>query len=221
MTTRRAIAVLVCAALTIGVLCEPATATADTVIFPELSRFIPVNPADYGVTQMTPGHTNVFTEFLTPDGIPCDFADTPWMEASAGCTAGTLPGVSVPAPTVDYFDNGRQRHAGVFGISTNIWLRTFSDPPPETSQLRALPPGHSISQYGVTCGVDDSQMIACIDPKGRGFMLSPRWSGWLPQATPGQPIAAAPIRCSYALDITTCRDGSHGFVSTTSDLETY
>ncbi|MBZ4620668.1 hypothetical protein GBO18_12020, partial [Mycobacterium avium subsp. hominissuis] len=36
------------------------------------------------------------------------------------------------------------------------------------------------SQDGVVCGVDDSGTTACKDPQGRGFVLSPHGSGWLP-----------------------------------------
>jgi len=45
---------------------------------------------------------------------------------------------------------------------------------------KQLPAFHTIIVNGVTCGVDDKKMTACKDPQGRGFILSPAWSGWLP-----------------------------------------
>jgi len=45
-----------------------------------------------------------------------------------------------------------------------------------------LSPFHTLTVFGVTCGVDDKKMTACKDPQGRGFVLSPSWSGWIPKA---------------------------------------
>ncbi|MBS9535178.1 hypothetical protein KIH27_16445 [Mycobacterium sp. M1] len=46
--------------------------------------------------------------------------------------------------------------------------------------IKTLPPFHSIALGGVICGVDDAGTTACKDPQGRGFVLSPKGSGWLP-----------------------------------------
>ncbi|QCR71458.1 hypothetical protein FCV17_06315 [Mycobacterium avium subsp. hominissuis] len=44
--------------------------------------------------------------------------------------------------------------------------------PPTRGQIR-------LSQPSI-CGVDNSGTTACKDPQGRGFVLSPHGSGWLP-----------------------------------------
>lgn len=46
---------------------------------------------------------------------------------------------------------------------------------------KVLQPFHTLTVYGVTCGVDDKGTTASKDPQGRGFVLSPSWSGWLPK----------------------------------------
>jgi hypothetical protein len=48
-------------------------------------------------------------------------------------------------------------------------------------RIRMLPPLHKITVDGATCGVDDEGTTACKDAQGRGFILSPAWSGWLPK----------------------------------------
>jgi hypothetical protein len=39
---------------------------------------------------------------------------------------------------------------------------------------------HSITVNGIICGADNAGTTACKDPQGRGFVLSPHGSGWLP-----------------------------------------
>lgn len=211
--TRRIVRIsrgLLACALSAYALHSAPTSHASVPVFPDLATYIPVDVKDYQVEESSPGHTNIFTKFLTPDGIPCSFEST-----GAGCVASNFPGVSVPAPSFPYSDGtGFTLRTGVFGISTNIWLRSFSSLPADTSNVKTLPPGHSITQHGLTCGVDAAMMTACIDPQGQGFMLSPTWSGWLPHVTPGQPLTAEPIHCRITdKGITSCRDGDHGFSS--------
>lgn len=181
-------------------------------VFPDLARYTPVRVEDYGVDMVSPGITNTFTRFLAPGGVSCSFDTT--GEYSALCIGPSFPGVSIPAPQFDYGDgSGIKISPGEFGIATNVWLRYFNQLPPRyLPQLKPLPPMHSITKYGVTCGVDDAGATACIDPKGRGFLLSSAWSGWLSHVTPGQVLTSAPIHCTEDAGTTSCKDGEHGFV---------
>jgi hypothetical protein len=47
--------------------------------------------------------------------------------------------------------------------------------------IKTLPPLHSITVGGAVCGVDDKGTTVCKDAQGRGFILSPTWSSWLPR----------------------------------------
>ncbi len=143
------------------------TAHAEPSKFPDLSGYTPVNIADYRIDTTTPGMPSSQIFFLTPDGIPCTFST-----GTAGCKGDNLPGV--PAEDKDpftYIDT-------VTGIqpanSTSYVNNTIRG-----QQIKTLPPFHSITVSGVICGVDDKKMTACKDPQGRGFVLSPAWSGWL------------------------------------------
>ncbi|WP_134071441.1 hypothetical protein [Mycobacteroides salmoniphilum] len=131
------------------------------------------------------------------------------------CIAPTFPGVSVPAPSYRYGDgSGIKVGQGVLSIRTNSWSQFSYQLPPDTTKLKALPRMHSITRYGVTCGVDGTGATACIDPQGRAFMLSSAWSGSLPHVTAGQTLTAAPIHCTQDAGTTSCKDGDHGFVHT-------
>jgi hypothetical protein len=151
------------------------TTSAQADKFPDMSSYTPVNPDDYALHYETPGRPNATMtayNFATPDGIGCSFNQSP----SAGCTGNNFPGV---APL--HCDPSNRQY-GVNAISTdrNIWQATdTSCDKPATSVV--LPPFHTLTVYGVTCGVDDKGTTACKDPQGRGFVLSPSWSGWLPK----------------------------------------
>lgn len=149
---------------------------ADTPEFPDLSHYTPVNVADYEVDTSTPGITSQAVYFLTPDGIICAFGKPP----GAGCTGNNLPAV----PPVVNSPNGTR---GVNSIDTDAGLRTTNSPigtngTAHGNPVRTLPPFHTITVDGTTCGVDDAGTTACKDAQGRGFVLSPQGSGWLPRA---------------------------------------
>lgn len=147
------------------------TAHAEPVKFPDISGYTPVNPQDYAIDTSSPGIPSTGTYFLTPDGVICGF--TPGL--GAGCTGNNLPGI--PAATgwhMNEVATGRPPRQTTVPIGTN---GTVHGNPVET-----LPPFHSIDVTGIICGVDDAHMTACKDPQGRGFILSPAWSGWLPHA---------------------------------------
>jgi hypothetical protein len=136
---------------------------ADTPKFPDMSKYTAVNVADYEVDASTPGIQATMVMFLTPDNITCNFMNPP----SAGCTGNNFP--SVP-PVVN----------GVSAIATDAPLSAGDSGLPHSPNLKTLPPFHTITVNGVTCGVDNARTTACKDTQGRGFVLSPNGSGWLP-----------------------------------------
>ncbi|TGB35817.1 hypothetical protein [Mycolicibacterium peregrinum] len=141
---------------------------ADPPSFPDLSRYTPVNPQDYSIELANPGRPDPQSQiyFLTPDGITCTFINT-----AVRCTGNNFPAVPPAA------DDG-----SVNRIGTDIGLKTTRNPIKQdpSHPFKTLPPLHSITVSGVACGVDDKQTTACKDAQGRGFVLSPSWSGWLP-----------------------------------------
>ncbi|WP_211285840.1 hypothetical protein, partial [Mycobacterium timonense] len=111
--------------------------------------------------------------FLTPDGVVCNFTPD-----QAQCSGNNLPSVP-PAPS--HPDAGI---TGVNWIGTTTGLKQTNEGEPsrvvDGHPVKTLPPGHSITVDGIICGVDNSGTTACKDPQGRGFVLSPHGSGWLP-----------------------------------------
>jgi hypothetical protein len=140
------------------------SAWADPPPFPDMSRYVPVDAADYEVDASTPGIHTTQVIFLTPDGITCDFMTPP----AAICTGNNFP--SVPPATV-----------GVNSIGTDYGLAAIGSGIPQRTNLKTLPPFHTLTVNGVICGVDDKRTTACKDPQGRGFVLSPNGSAWLPR----------------------------------------
>ncbi|RDH78433.1 hypothetical protein DVS77_11185 [Mycolicibacterium moriokaense] len=171
-TLRRTTLVIAMMSALVVVGCR-AESQAGTPTFPDLSGYNPVNVADYQVDLTTPGRPNQGVYFRTPDGIICGFATYP---PGAACTAENLPGVPPlddPAPGV------------VQSIGTDRDVQPTNSPIGQGgtvhgNPVRTLPPFHTIAVDGVICGVDDSGMTACKDADDRGFVLSPKGSGWLP-----------------------------------------
>jgi hypothetical protein len=145
------------------------TAHADPPKFPDFSDYTAVNPADYRIDTTSPGVPSSRVVFLTPDGVPCSF-----LSGVAGCTGDNLPGIQAKdkRPYSYVSTDGGIRVAG----STPYVDNTVHGQP-----IKTLPAFHSITFNGATCGVDDSGTTACKDSQGRGFILSPSWSGWLPK----------------------------------------
>jgi hypothetical protein len=188
----------------------PPPALPGTPTFPDFSHYTPVSTKDYGVKESSPGFTYTFTRFLGPQGMWCGFD----LQLGAGCSGPKFPGVSVTAPLLEYgTGNGLALTPGTFDISTGREFMMFDEIPYDHSQLKPLPPMHSISESGVTCGVDKADGIACLDSQGRGFVLSPQWAGRLTRTAPGQPLLADPIRCTRTPTATTCQQNGHGFTS--------
>jgi hypothetical protein len=145
-------------------------AHADPPTFPDISRYTPVDPKDYALQSENSGrpYPLTMTYFLTPDGVICDF-----LPAQAQCIGNNLPAIPPASPTA----NGTAR-VNWIGTATKLQPTVQSDH--NSSGAKTLPPLHSITVNGVICGVDDSGLTACKDSQGRGFVLSPHGSGWLP-----------------------------------------
>jgi hypothetical protein len=168
-TARRSTTVIAMMCILISVGCR-SESQADTLKFPDLSGYTAVDVKDYTVDTSTPGRSSSGVYFLTPDGIICGFDEYP---AAAGCTGNNFPAVP---PVAD----------GVNAMSTTTGLSGTNSPLGQGNTVhgnpvKTLPPFHTLTVYGVTCGVDDAKTTACKDPEGRGFVLSPKGSGWLPK----------------------------------------
>jgi hypothetical protein len=159
---------------------HPPTGTngaANPGTFPDMTDYIPVNPDDYSWQTDNPGRPTKLTTygFDTPDGIRCTFGQPP----GASCGGNNLP--SIPAAICDPTQGIYRYNLVSTSQGVQQWPRgapNCADGPPPHN---VLPPFHTLTVYGVTCGVDDKGTTACKDPPGRGFVLSPSWSGWLPK----------------------------------------
>lgn len=150
------------------------TAHADPGKVPDLSGYTQVDPHEYAIDTSTPGIHSTGTYFLTPDGIICGFSNPP----GAACSGNNFPNIAPVAQS-----EGGLR---VNGIGTDFPLQETTTPLGTDGRvhdqpLKTLPPFHSITVDGVTCGVDNARGTACKDGQGHGFMLSPAWTGLLPR----------------------------------------
>ncbi|GAA4294708.1 hypothetical protein [Mycobacterium paraffinicum] len=154
----------------VSVVVVSCSAHADAPAFPDINSYTPVNVADYAIGLPNTGRTPLNTVyFLTPDGITCDF-----FSGQAQCTGNNFPAVPPAAGpgTVNVIGtaSGLAQSGNPIAPNGQVYGRS----------LKLLPPKHSITVDGVICGVDDSGVTACKDPQGRGFVLSPHGSAWLP-----------------------------------------
>ncbi|MHA3022953.1 hypothetical protein ACXPWS_22175 [Mycobacterium sp. BMJ-28] len=165
--------VVAAAGLLVGA--HPPESHADTPQLPDFGTYTSVDIADYRIDTTTPGHPSSGTYFKTPDGIVCNFSSL-----QAQCRGNNFP--AVPPATSDPSRNLNR----VNWIGTVTGLKQTNEGPVgdlvHGQPIKTLPPFHSISVFGAVCGVDDARTTACKDSKGRGFILSPAWSGWLPNA---------------------------------------
>jgi len=140
-----------------------------------MTGYAPVDVAEYRIDTTSPGHASSAIYFLTPDGIACNF-----RSGGAQCTGNNFPAIP-PAPS-----NPSSGLKLVNWIGTSTKLQQTNNPIASDGralgqQIRTLPPFHTLTVDGATCGVDDKKMAACKDSQGRGFVLSPAWSGWIPK----------------------------------------
>jgi|KBSSwiStaDraftv2_1062776.scaffolds.fasta_scaffold11275_4 hypothetical protein len=166
----------IAAAITAGVAAFCATpAHADPPRFPDLGGYMPVSAADYTIDTTSPGIPSNSVVFLTPDGIVCNF-----VIDQAQCTGNNFPAVPPVATDPAKGLNG----ANWIGTSTGLKKTgnpTITGNTYRGEPIKTLPAFHSIAFNGMICGVDDARVTACKDSQGRGFILSPAWSGWLPK----------------------------------------
>ena len=171
--------------LAIASLTSPCKAIADPTtptpsggaeIFPSMSGYTPVNPDDYKSELDNPGRPTKLTtyDFTTPDGVQCTFG----QPASGSCGGNNLP--SVPPATCDPVHGIYRYNSISTSQGVRQWPRADMNCENKAPTGKLLPPFHPLTVYGVTCGVDDKKTTACKDSQGRGFVLSPSWSGWLP-----------------------------------------
>lgn len=171
MVIKKLVGVMTLVGATFSVAC---TAHADPPRFPDLSADAPVDIRDYTIDVPNPGRPPLPTVyFLTPDGVVCNYTPD-----QAQCTGNNLPAVP-PAPS-----NPNAGITGVNWIGTTTGLKQTNEGEPsrviDGRPVKTLPPGRSITVNGIVCGVDNAGTTACKDPQGRGFVLSPHGSGWLP-----------------------------------------
>jgi len=145
--------------------------------FPDMSSYTPVNPDDYVQQLDNPGRPNKLIKysFNTPDGIQCGFDQPP----GASCGGNNLP--SIPPAICDPTQSIYRYNLISTSQGVQQWPRGASNCSEGSPPQKVLPPFHTLTVYGATCGVDDKGTTACKDPQGRGFVLSPTWSGWLPK----------------------------------------
>lgn len=143
--------------------------------FPDMTAYTPANPDDYNRELENPGRPEKRSGyfFSTPDGIRCLFG----QPSLAACTGNNFPSIP-PAPCDESTGKG-----SLNSISTDRGLQKYGSAScvAGPSLGKVLPPFHTLTVYGVTCGVDDKGTTACKDPQSRGFVLSPSWSGWIPK----------------------------------------
>ena len=145
------------------------SAHADPPKFPDIGSYEPVDVSDYALDASTSGMPAIQVYFETPDGVICNF-----LSGQAQCTGNNLPGLPPASPT----SKGAPR---VNWIGTSSGLKPVVPSDDRSVGVNTLPAMHSITVDGVICGVDGSETTACRDRQGRGFILSPSWSGWLPK----------------------------------------
>lgn len=146
----------------------PATALADPPPFPDLSALGAVNASDYAL-QLPNSHPHDPSNaiYFLASGVPCNF-----HTGGVGCT-GNIPGVpdSDKGPfTTVASDTGIQAAGST----------PYGDGTVQGQPIKALGPGQSIFVSGTRCGVDPAGVVACKDFQGRGFVISPQGTTWLP-----------------------------------------
>jgi hypothetical protein len=167
----RAVPLVAATVLVCGV--QAPASVADTPKFPDLSDYTPVNAQDYAIAFDNPGRQPTMTDyFLTPNGIVCVIDD-----GGAACFGNNLPSIPAledPDSRVTYIDTQK-------GLYQSLNTGYVDGATIHGQQIHTLPAAHSITVAGTVCGVSNSGTTACKDSQGRGFILSPAWSGWLPK----------------------------------------
>lgn len=120
---------------------------------PDVVSFAPISPVDY---TMMDGN---WYAFAGPVGVVCVINK---QTVSYGCS-GALPGAPEGANLVSAGPSGPP------AFSTTD--RPFSAP---EGEIKALPPNTRLSFREISCGVDGTGVVACVNSRDQvGFMVSP------------------------------------------------
>ena len=132
------------------------SATADPApepTIPNVNAYMPVNPANY-----TTNHGRWFA-FAGPPGVVCILDN---LNGDYGC-AGALPGAPDGANVVSAGPVG----APSFSKADVAIYAAAGD-------VKPLPPKTRISYRQVSCGVDDTGVVACLNSRDQvGFVIGP------------------------------------------------
>ena len=130
---------------------EPAPAPP----LPNVNAYMPVNPADYTVNK------GRWFAFAGPLGVICTIDN---LSGDYGCS-GPLPG----APEGVNLVCGGPAGAPTFATTTEP--SKFAGP---AGPVKALPPNTRISFRQISCGVDGTGVVACVNSRDQvGFVVSP------------------------------------------------
>ena len=130
---------------------EPAPAPP----LPNVNAYMLVNPADYTVNK------GRWFAFAGPLGVICTIDN---LSGDYGCS-GPLPG----APEGVNLVSGGPAGAPTFATTTEP--SKFAGP---AGPVKALPPNTRISFRQISCGVDGTGVVACVNSRDQvGFVVSP------------------------------------------------
>lgn len=144
--------------------------TAPTV--PEVSDYVPVNPADYTVNG------GKWLAFAGPPGVVCVLEV---LKGDFGCS-GPLPGAPDGVNLVS-------------GGPTGMPKFSTTDTPPYAAAgaVKRLPPNTRLTFRQLFCGVDDAGVVACMNAVERtGFLVGPDATSILAPPPPPPPPPPAP-----------------------------
>lgn len=132
---------------------EPDPPPAPTLPIPNVFEYTPMNPADYTANK------GRWYAFAGPPGVVCVLDS---LNGRYGCS-GPLPGAPGGANLVS---------AGPTGLPSFSTTPTpeFAD----AGEVRMLPPNTRLTYRQVTCGVNDSGVVACLNGGEQvGFVVGP------------------------------------------------
>ena len=132
---------------------EPAPSPAPPPPLPNVTAFTPISPVDYTVMGGN------WYAFAGPGGITCVINK---QDASYGCS-GPLPGAPDGANLVSAGPAG----APVFSTTDRPLFAA-------AGEAKKLPPNTRLSFREISCGVDGTGVVACINTRDQvGFMITP------------------------------------------------
>jgi len=133
---------------------DPSPAPAPSI--PDVNAYKPLNPSDYVVSGTT------WYGFAGPPGVICIINRA---NSDYGCS-GPLPGAPAGANVVS------GGPAGAPGFSSTAQPLFAA-----AGEVKALPEGTRLSFRDISCGVDDTGTVACVNSRDQvGFVVSPTGS---------------------------------------------